>query len=210
MIKAILLDFGGVYIQSPFAVIGEVAADMQVSEELLLKIIFGDYDIDGGHPWHRLERGEILLDEARLLILQEGEKHQLKTDIYEMLARFAGVDRGIRGPLVEKTLEWKQAGYKLGMITNNIKEFTSWRTAFPFDLTEVFDVVADSSYLGMRKPDPMIYQYVLKQLDIAPEEALFLDDYPSNVHAAQALGIHAFQVGSDIQLAIDWVDEQLA
>jgi epoxide hydrolase-like predicted phosphatase len=209
MIKAILFDFGGVYVQSPFNAIDEVALEMQVDAELLKHITFGEYHIDGEHPWHRLERGEITLDEARLLIIAEGEKHQLKTDIYEMLVRFANVDRGIRGPLVDKTIEWKQRGYKIAMVTNNIKEFTSWREAFPFVLDDVFDVVADSGFLGVRKPNAGIFEYALNQLQLKPEETLFLDDYPANVAAANALGIHGFVVDGPITEAIAWVDKQL-
>lgn len=209
MIKAILFDFGGVYIESPFSAIADVAKDMNVPVELLQQITFGDYHIDGEHPWHRLERGEISLEQTRELIILEGEKHNIKTDIYEMLARFASVERGIRGPLVDKTLEWKKRGYRIGMITNNIKEFTSWRSAFPFTLEEVFEVVADSSALGVRKPNVLIYQHALNQLGIEPHEALFLDDYPDNIEAAKNLGINSFVVEDPIENTIAWVEMQL-
>jgi putative hydrolase of the HAD superfamily len=209
MIKAILFDFGGVYIESPFSAIADVAADMHVPVDLLQQITFGNYHIDSDHPWHRLERGEISLEQTRELILLKGEKHHLKTDIYEMLARFASVERGICGPLVDKTLEWKHRGYLIGMITNNLKEFTSWRSAFPFALEEVFDVIADSSALGVRKPNASIYQYALKQLGIAPSEALFLDDYQANIEAANKLGLRGFVVEGPIENTITWVEEQL-
>lgn len=210
MIKAILFDFGGVFIESPFSAIADVAADMQVDVGLLQQITFGDYHIDGDHPWHRLERGEITLDETRNLILLEGEKHGLKTDIYEMLARFATVERGIRGTLVDKALEWQQRGLRLAMITNNIREFTSWRTAFPFVLDEVFELVADSSHLGVRKPNRQIFDYALQQMQLQPEEVLFLDDYPANIAAAKALGIKGFVVQGLIENTIAWVEQQLS
>lgn len=210
MIKAILLDFGGVYMDSPFAAIGNIALEKNIDPALLKQVVFGSYHLDSDHPWHRLERGEISLEQAREGIIEEGRKHQLDTDIYQLLARFADVERGLRKPLLDKTLEWQQRGLQLALVTNNIREFTGWRKLFPFAVDEVYHTISDSSELGIRKPDPAIYQHTLQQLGIEPRHALFLDDYPSNVEAARALGINGFVVEDDINPAIDWVEQQLA
>lgn len=209
MIKAVLLDFGGVYIESPFAALADVAAEMGVDYERLSQITFGDYHADNDHAWHQLERGEISLEQAREAILRLGAQQQLETDIYQMFARFAGMERMMRGPLLDKTLEWRERGLKLGMITNNIREFTGWRELFPFALDEVFEYVADSCYLGLRKPNPEIFHHTLNALGLKPGEALFLDDYPSNVAAAEACGIQSFLVQGPIEDSIRWVEEQL-
>ncbi|HEY9033792.1 MAG TPA: HAD family phosphatase [Pseudomonadales bacterium] len=210
MIKAILFDFGGVYMDSPFAAIGNIALEKNIDPALLKQVVFGSYHLDSDHPWHRLERGEISLEQAREGIIEEGRKHQLDTDIYQLLARFADVERGLRKPLLDKTLEWQQRGLQLALVTNNIREFTGWRKLFPFAVDEVYHTISDSSELGIRKPDPAIYQHTLQQLGIEPRQALFLDDYPSNVEAARALGINGFVVEDDINPAIDWVEQQLA
>ena len=56
-------------------------------------------------------------------------------------------------------------------------------------LDELFDVVIDSSEVGMRKPDPRIFHLALEQLGgVEPGRAVFLDDYPGNVVAAEARG----------------------
>lgn len=209
MIKAIVFDFGGVYMDSPFKAVNDIALENHIAPELLTRIIFGDYHLDSNHPWHCLERGEITLEKARELIIQEGKKHQLDTDIYQLFARFAEVERGLRQPLLEKTLEWKDRGYLLAMITNNIREFDGWRALFPFAVEQVFQTISDSCYLGIRKPDPAIYRHTLDALKTTPQQALFLDDYPSNVDAAQAIGIKGFIVDENIQTAIDWVEAQL-
>ncbi len=208
-IKAIMFDYGGVYIESPFSVISEIAIEMNVPDALLKQITFGDFYVDGDHPWHRLERGEIGLDETRELILAEGEKHDLVTDMYEMFARFADIDKCMRANLAEKTLEWKARGYKLAIITNNLKEFDGWRTSFPYNIEEVYDVISDSSHLQMRKPGTEIYQHTLDQLGVSAEEALFLDDHAPNVESSQGMGIHSFVVQGDIEHAIDWVESRL-
>jgi len=209
MIKAILFDYGGVYADSPFAAIDDVASDMGLDADLLKKITFGDMYQDGEHPWHRLERGEISLEEAREGILAEGEKHSLKTDIYEMFARFAGVDKTMCQPLIDQTLIWKERGLKLAMVTNNLKEFSHWRDTFPYDVKEVYDVEFDSCLAGIRKPNPEVFIQVLKALNIEASEAVFLDDHIPNVQAAESVGIASFVVQGDIQNSIDWVESKL-
>ncbi len=209
MIKAVLFDYGGVYADSPFAAIDDVAADMGLDGELLKTITFGDFYNDGDHPWHRLEKGEITLEQAREGILLEGEKHQLKTDIYEMFARFAGVDKTMCQPLIEKTLAWKEQGLLLAMVTNNLKEFSHWRDTFPYDVNEVYDVVFDSCLAGIRKPNPQVFIDVLKSLDIDASEAIFLDDHLPNIQSAESVGVRSFLVEGDIQSSIDWVEQQV-
>lgn len=209
MIKAILFDFGGVYFDSPFSIIEAVAEEQGMDYAVLKEIVFGSYHEDGDHPWHRLERGEITLEQTREEVLEIGKKRGLETDIYVMFARFVEVDRSLRTALADKTLEWKERGFKLAMITNNLKEFSSWRDKLPFDTDTVYDAIADSCELGYRKPDLRMYQYVLDELGLKGEETLFLDDYPENIEAAAELGINGFIVEKDITSAIEWVDQQL-
>ena len=68
-IRAVLLDFGGVYTSSPFNVFVEAAAELGATPEQILALVFGPYDRDTDHPWHRLERGEIPLLDARQQIM---------------------------------------------------------------------------------------------------------------------------------------------
>lgn len=210
MIKAIMLDFGGVYMDSPFVAINHIAKAHGIDAQLLSRIIFGDYEKDSQHPWHRLERGEISLETARLLIIEEGLRYQLDTDIYSLLAQFAEVPRGLNQALVNKTLQWQQQGIKLALITNNIREFDHWPQLFPFDIHSVFTTISDSCYLGIRKPNPAIYQHTLAALGVAANEALFLDDYLGNVQAARDLAIESFLVQESIDEAIGWIDQHLA
>ena len=209
MIKAILFDYGGVYAYSPFEAVTELAVEMQLDADFLKTIVFGDMQQDTNHPWHRLERGEINLEQAREGIIAEGKKHQLDTDIYQMFAHFANVDKSMRMSLANKTLEWKQRGLKLAMVTNNLKEFSHWRDTFPYDVKDVYDVEYDSCITGKRKPNPEVFLEVLEQLEVDAAEALFLDDHQPNVDAAAAVGIHAWLVEGDIENSIDWVEAQL-
>ena len=90
-----------------------------------------------------------------------------------------------------------RAGYRTGIITNNVREFgDGWRALIPVD--ELFEFVVDSSHVGVRKPDPRIFALALEQLGCPdPASCVFLDDHPANVAAARALGMLAIHVGPD-------------
>ena len=102
-----------------------------------------------------------------------------------------GVDRTI---VVDKVRELKAAGVRNGIITNNAKEFSEgWRAMLPVD--DLFDLVVDSCQVGMRKPNPAIYRLALERMGgVAPEAAVFLDDFAPNVDAARAVGLHGVVV----------------
>ena len=57
-----------------------------------------------------------------------------------------------------------------------------------------FDVVVESAVEGLRKPDPRIYELVCARLEVAPAEAVFLDDLGVNLKPARALGMTTIKV----------------
>lgn len=71
------------------------------------------------------------------------------------------------------------------------------------NILRVFDVVIFSAELKMAKPNPRIYQHALDLLGVEPEEAIFVDDMPANVEAANALGIHGIQFLNTQQIIHD-------
>jgi putative hydrolase of the HAD superfamily len=78
------------------------------------------------------------------------------------------------------------------------------------DVDALFDVVIDSSAVGMRKPDPAIYRLALQELGgVVPERAVFLDDHEGNIAGARAVGLHAVLVGPDPRPALDELDRIL-
>ncbi len=81
-------------------------------------------------------------------------------------------------------------GLRLALLTNNVREWEPrWRPMLPVD--ELFETVVDSAFVGVRKPDPRIYEIVLERLGLPAEACAFLDDMELNVEAAAALGFHA-------------------
>jgi putative hydrolase of the HAD superfamily len=87
--------------------------------------------------------------------------------------------------------EIRDTGLRMALLTNNIREWEHlWRALLPVD--EIFVLVIDSGFVGMRKPDPRIYELTLARLPgIDAEDCLFVDDVAVNVEAAQARGMAA-------------------
>lgn len=79
--------------------------------------------------------------------------------------------------------------YKTGLISNCWPSLRS--TLNHQQLDGLFDTLILSCEVGVAKPDPRIYQEALRQLGVAPHEAVFIDDFPANVEGARALGLHA-------------------
>jgi putative hydrolase of the HAD superfamily len=99
-------------------------------------------------------------------------------------------------------------GYRMAILTNNVREWEPlWRSMLPVD--ELFELVVDSGFEGVRKPDPRIYEVTLARLGVAPEAALFVDDMEINCDAARKLGMPAVQFRSNAQ-AIGEIEGLLA
>jgi HAD superfamily hydrolase (TIGR01509 family) len=70
----------------------------------------------------------------------------------------------------------------------------------------LFEVVIDSSAVGIRKPNPLIYMMALDQLGVAAGNSVFLDDAVGNIDAARAVGMHAILVEDDHTKAFTELD----
>jgi putative hydrolase of the HAD superfamily len=194
---AVLFDFGGVFLPSPFEVLYDAAGRFGVPPQTVLQTCFGSYDEDTDHPWHRLERGEITAQDALAGIAALAGESGFDIDPIAVLGATMGSGDIVRADVVAAARDMRSLGMKTAVVTNNIKEYgPKWRALLP--LEELFDVVVDSCEEGIRKPDPRIYELTLRRLgDVPAGRAIFLDDAPGNVAAAAQLGIHAIRVRSD-------------
>ncbi len=206
-VQAVLFDFGGVFMASPFAAVRAFGARKGIAPERALELIFGVYDRDTDHPWHRLERGELSLIDARQAILDLGAPEH-RIDLFEALGSLR--DTSIRPDVIQLARDARAQGVKTAVVTNNVREFgDGWRAMLPVD--ELFDVVVDSAHVGVRKPDPRIFQLALARLgDIAPGHAVFLDDFHGNITAAERLGIRGILVEEDHRPAVEALRALLA
>ncbi len=78
--------------------------------------------------------------------------------------------------------------YRLGLLsnaqTNELRPLLNRH-----DLVPLFDHIVISAEVQMAKPDPDIFYEILNRLQTKPAHAIFIDDNPKNIAAAQALGI---------------------
>ena len=198
-IEAVLFDFSGVLTTSPWAGIAATAGGD-------LEMVVGPYHEDTDHPWHRLERGEITIEEwlpATVALFEAAGREFDPAPLYELFATLK-----VHDDVVVHIGVLREEGYKTGLITNNVKESSdAWRSLIPVD--DLFDVVVDSSAVGMRKPNPAIFLHALEQLGVAPERAVFLDDAEGNLAGARRAGLHTVLVEDPPAAALAELDALL-
>ncbi|MEO1062471.1 MAG: HAD family phosphatase [Actinomycetota bacterium] len=212
-IEAVVFDVGGVLVESPFEAVLRWREVHDVPDEVL-RMLFAEYARlpgPGEEPpiWHRVETGHVPMAEFvayahERMATELGPEHpalRLGIDDFNV---FAGARP--HPAVAERARELAAAGYRLAILTNNVREWHEWRSNVPLD---VFDVVIDSSEVGLRKPDPAIYELVLSRLGVGAEQAVFLDDHPTNVEAAQALGMGGVVVTADLDGALAELDQLL-
>ena len=199
-ITTVLFDFAGVLTSSPWGALTAAGGGD-------LELMIGPYDEDTDHPWHRVERGELAITEWVMEVSELGAAAGVEIDFTPLQAMLG--EMTVHHSMIERIRELKDAGYQLGLVTNNVREGSAtWRAMLPVD--ELFHVVVDSSEVGMRKPNPAIYHHALALLGVAdPAHAVFLDDAPGNVIGARRAGLHAIHVESPAQ-ALMALDELLA
>ena len=209
MTQAVLFDFGGVFTVSPFETIHAATAEMGVDPEVTLKIVFGRYDRDTDHPWHRLERGEMTMEDYGTEVRGELAAVGIDMDPFDVLRR-VGSGGIIRDDVVDHVRRVREAGHPTALVTNNIAEIRElWQALLPLD--ELFGAVIDSSEVGVRKPDPKIFELALDAIGgVDPSDTVFLDDYPGNITAAEQLGMTGILVETDHRPAFETLRELLA
>jgi putative hydrolase of the HAD superfamily len=186
-IRAVISDFGGVLtnpLWEAFAGWNErVGADPGVLGSALQKAA----EELGEHPLYSLERGEMTEGEFTAAVqAQLPPEIQLEgfRDIY-----FSHLHPN--EPMIDLMRDLRQRGFRMAMLTNNVREWEPlWRAKLPVD--EIFELVVDSAFVGMRKPEPEIYELTLERLgDVQAEQCVFVDDVDVNCAAATELGMTA-------------------
>jgi putative hydrolase of the HAD superfamily len=201
-IEAVVFDYGGVLVTSPFAQIADVERHLHLPAGAINELLGYGLTVPEPAPgepptnkWHLLETGEIELDEyAEWVHGRSAEVLGNPLDLRSMMGR-GFTSMSVLWPMIHEARQLKAAGYRLAILTNNIAPFrNTWLDQLP---VELFDVIVDSSAVGRRKPDPAIYRLTCELLEVPPERCVFLDDHPVNVRAAEALGMHGVLVTDD-------------
>lgn len=194
-LNAAIFDFGGVLTTSPMAGIHVYEERIGIERGSLLRVVTGD-SVDGDDPWHRLERGELDAREFWFDVKRRAmEEVGVEISLTDLTASFAEGFK-VREGLIGLIGDLRETGLPMAILTNNVKEFGSvWKSMIPVD--DLFDTVVDSSDVGMRKPDPRIYEITLERLGAEAEETVFVDDTYENVVAAEKLGMTGVHFAPD-------------
>jgi putative hydrolase of the HAD superfamily len=189
----LICDFGGVLttpLQEGFLAYQEEAG---VSLEELGTAMAHAAEEHGDHPLFVLERGEI--SEAEFW--SRVDKHVgAGFDLDRLRALF--FERLRPNPsMIDLVRELRERGIRAALLTNNVREWEPlWRSKLP-EVDELFEVIVDSAFVGLRKPDPAIYELTLERLGgVAPERCVFVDDLEPNCETARELGMAAVRYAS--------------
>ena len=184
---ALLVDFGGVLTTSVTRSFRAVCIDMglppELAKEAFLEAYAGGHDGDG--PVHRMEKGEISVDEfaAGLAQIMSGRSGiQVPPDgLVQKLFSLLELDE----EMFTAVAAARRAGIRTGLLSN------SWGSEnYPhhrFD--ELFDVLVISGDVGIRKPDPAIFALAARRLIVRPGDCVFVDDLDRNIEAAEEAGM---------------------
>jgi putative hydrolase of the HAD superfamily len=198
--SVVIFDFGGVITSSPFEAFNRLEAALGQPHDSVRRINSSNPD---GNAWALFERSEIDAATFDTLFAEEAAALGVTLRGADVLAVLAG---DIRPAMVAALDSLKDRGYKLGCITNNVPSGKGAGMAMTEEKAEAvagimtrFDHVIESSKVGVRKPDPRIYQMMCDVLNVAPSDCIYLDDLGINCKPAAALGMAAIKVTSGEQ-----------
>ena len=200
--RAVLWDFGGVILSSPFEAFNRYEAEIGLPKDFIRSLNARNGDTNA---WAKMERSEVSLEGFVELFEEEARQQGHKLDGWRILQSLSG---DIRPQMVEALRRCSRA-FRVACITNNMKHGEGPGMARSADKAKdvaeimmLFEHVVESSKLGLRKPDPRIYRHACDLLGVQPQECVYLDDLGINLKPARALGMRTIKVG-DPDVAID-------
>lgn len=187
--QAVIFDLGGVVLDSPLAAFRRFEQDSGLPELFLGRVVIGSGP-DGA--WARLERGELALPEFCAAFEQDARAAGADISASELMRRVAAA-MTVRPAMLDAIRKLRAHGFSTAALTNN------WRYDDAVDsglreLRREFDVFVESCRVGLRKPDPAIYELACRELSVRPELVVFLDDLGHNLKPARALGMKTIKV----------------
>jgi putative hydrolase of the HAD superfamily len=189
MYEAVIWDFGGVFTASPFEAFARFERERGLPENFLRRVNTANH-LD--NAWARLERAEIDHDAFDALFAAECRALGHEVSGRDVLPLLAGAAR----PAMAEALRRIHGCLKTGCITNNLPVGggNPMATIYKNDVMVHFDHVIESAKIGLRKPDPRIYQMMVAALEVTPDRCIYLDDLGVNLKPARAMGMATVKV----------------
>jgi epoxide hydrolase-like predicted phosphatase len=180
-ITAVAFDFGGVLTNPPFDGLEHYARRLGLPAQEFTQYFRGSPEMA------RLEIGAISSREffKYVCVAVQADHNNIRVDI-RALAAAAAAGECLRPDMIELVADVHRS-CATALLTNNVSD-AGWRASFP---SHHFDIVVDSSDVGLRKPDPAIYELLIERLGRPAVEIAFIDDLAENLVPAAAAGILA-------------------
>lgn len=189
-LRGAIFDYGGVMTESLFRRRRDADPDIVSLLVFFINDLRSVYHLPTStHDLHLLETGKLSEAEFfRRLCARHEESGGPHIDPERARSLIFAERAEASAAMVDTVRQLRAAGYRTALLTNNAREWEPmWRSMIPVD--ELFDVVVDSSVVGVRKPDRQIYEMTCARLGLRPDECIFVDDLECNVDAAAALGM---------------------
>ena len=196
MFEAVIWDFGGVLTSSPFEAFTRFEAERGLPADIIRRTNTANHL---ENAWAKFERAEVDIETFDKLFAEESRALGAEVRGRDVLPLLQG---DLRPEMVE-ALKRVKASCKTGCITNNLPAnamgSTSGRTLYVAEVMVLFDHVIESAKIGLRKPDPRIYQMMIEALKVDPKNCVYLDDLGVNLKPAREMGMTTIKVVSAAQ-----------
>ncbi|MFN0316257.1 MAG: HAD-IA family hydrolase [Burkholderiales bacterium] len=189
-IRAVLWDFGGVITTSPFEAFARFERDNNLPAGLLRRINSTNPD---GNAWARFERGELSYEQFDGAFGNEALALGYRVGGAQVAQLLYGEIR----PQMVEALRRLRGRFRTACVTNNFKTklpVSEERGREIEQVMQLFDLVIESSKVGVRKPELRFYELAIEAVDVPAYEIVYLDDLGINLKPARALGMTTIKV----------------
>lgn len=195
-IEAVIFDFGGVLTSSPFEAFARFETERGLPIDIIRRTNAANHL---ENAWARFERAEVDIETFDKLFAAESLALGAEVRGRDVLPLLQG---DLRPEMVE-ALKRIKAQFKTGCITNNLPANAigslTGRSLYIAEVMVLFDHVIESAKIGLRKPDPRIYQLMVETLKVDPRNCVYLDDLGVNLKPAREMGMTTIKVTSGAQ-----------
>lgn len=195
-IEAVIFDFGGVLTSSPFEAFSRFETERGLPVDIIRRTNAANHL---ENAWAKFERAEVDIETFDRLFAVESLAFGAEVRGRDVLPLLQG---DLRSEMVE-ALKRIKAQFKTGCITNNLPANAigsmTGRSLYVAEAMVLFDYVIESAKIGLRKPDPRIYQLMVETLKVDPKNCVYLDDLGVNLKPAREMGMTTIKVTSGAQ-----------
>ena len=193
MIEAVIWDFGGVFTTSPFEAFARFESERGLPAGIIRRTNANNHL---ENAWAKFERAEVDIGAFDKLFAKESKALGAEVRGRDVLPLLQG---DLRPEMVE-ALKRVGANFKTGCITNNLPANAigslGGRSIYIAEVMALFDHVIESAKIGLRKPDPRIYQMMVDALHVDPNACVYLDDLGVNLKPAREMGMTTIKVAN--------------